>query len=66
MFIDDLESRLANRVQLTTDGHKGYLTAVEDSFGADVDYVWSLKEIVALLPEPTYGPRGPYHRTTLG
>ena len=27
-----------NRVQLTTDGHKPYLSAVEDAFGADVDY----------------------------
>ena len=37
-FIDDLASRLANRVQLTTDGHRPYLTAVERSFGNDVDY----------------------------
>ncbi|WHZ23507.1 MAG: hypothetical protein OJF47_002619 [Nitrospira sp.] len=37
-FIDDLASRLAHRVQLTTDGHKAYLTAVENAFGADVDY----------------------------
>ena len=34
--------RLANRVQLTTDGHKAYLEAVEDAFGADIDYAsWS-------------------------
>lgn len=37
-FIHDLKARLANRVQLTTDGHKAYLTAVEDAFGAEVDY----------------------------
>ncbi|MBI4267476.1 MAG: IS1 family transposase [Chloroflexi bacterium] len=37
-FIDDLKVRLANRVQLTTDGHKMYLEAVEHAFGADVDY----------------------------
>jgi IS1 family transposase len=37
-FIHDLKERLANRVQLTTDGHKAYLTAVEDAFGTDVDY----------------------------
>lgn len=37
-FIDDLASRLAHRVQLTTDGHRAYLTAVEQSFGNDVDY----------------------------
>jgi IS1 family transposase len=37
-FIHDLASRLANRVQLTTDGHKAYIVAVEDAFGGDVDY----------------------------
>lgn len=37
-FVDDLASRLAHRVQLTTDGYKAYLTAVEQSFGAEVDY----------------------------
>ena len=37
-FIDDLAGRLANRVQLTTDGHSAYLEAVEDSFGAEIDY----------------------------
>ena len=33
-FMDDLRSRLVNRVQLTTDGHKAYLEAVEGAFGA--------------------------------
>lgn len=37
-FMDDLRQRLATRVQLTTDGHKPYLRAVEESFGNDVDY----------------------------
>ena len=37
-FIHNLKERLANRVQLTTDGHKAYLSAVEDAFGSDVDY----------------------------
>jgi IS1 family transposase len=37
-FMHDLAGRLANRVQLTTDGHKAYLTAVEDAFGAEIDY----------------------------
>lgn len=37
-FMDDVADRLANRVQLTTDGHKAYLDAVEGAFGADVDY----------------------------
>jgi len=38
LFIDDLASRLANRVQLTSDGLRAYLEAVEGAFGADVDY----------------------------
>lgn len=37
-FIDDLASRLAHRVQLTTDGLRTYLTAVENAFGSEVDY----------------------------
>lgn len=42
-FVADLAPRLANRVQLTTDGHKAYLQAVEDAFGADVDYAMLVK-----------------------
>jgi IS1 family transposase len=42
-FIDDLRTRLANRVQLTTDGHKAYLQAVEEAFGDDVDYAMLVK-----------------------
>ena len=37
-FMDDVAKRLANRVQLTTDGHRAYLEAIEGVFGADVDY----------------------------
>jgi hypothetical protein len=36
--MDDLRSRPANRVQLTSDGHKGLLEAVEGAFGGNVDY----------------------------
>lgn len=43
VFIDDLAERLANRVQLTTDGHKAYLTAVDNAFGANVDYAMLVK-----------------------
>jgi len=43
MFIDDLASRLANRVQLTTDGNKVYLEAVEGAFGCEVDYAMLVK-----------------------
>ncbi len=39
----DLQGRLANRVQMTTDGHKAYLQAVEDVFGADIDYAMLVK-----------------------
>ena len=38
-FMNDVASRICTRVQLTTDGHKVYINAVEDAFGADVDYV---------------------------
>ena len=39
----DLASRLKNRVQITTDGHKAYLEAVEGTFGSDVDYSMLVK-----------------------
>jgi IS1 family transposase len=42
-FMQDLASRLANRVQLSTDGHKPYLEAVEGALGADVDYAMLIK-----------------------
>jgi hypothetical protein len=42
-FMDDLASRLANRVQLTADGHRVYLRAVEDAFGSEIDYGMSVK-----------------------
>jgi IS1 family transposase len=37
-FMHDCASRIRNRVQITTDGHKAYLEAVESAFGADIDY----------------------------
>jgi IS1 family transposase len=42
-FVGDLAYRLKNRVQLTTDGHKAYLSAVEDAFGGEVDYAMLIK-----------------------
>lgn len=42
-FMDDLASRLANRVQLTTDGHRAYLEAVEGAFGSGIDYAMLVK-----------------------
>src|SRR5437764_2934430 len=52
MLMDDLRGRLASRVQLTTDGHKAYLQAVEEAFGADVDYGM----LVKLYGEPSHSP----------
>jgi hypothetical protein len=42
-FMEDLAGRLANRVQLTTDGLKLYLTAIERAFGQDIDYTMLIK-----------------------
>ncbi|MGH7040371.1 MAG: IS1 family transposase [Stellaceae bacterium] len=51
-LIEDLRSRLANKVQLTTDGHAPYLQAIEDAFGADIDYAM----LVKLYGEPPASP----------
>ena len=48
-FMDNLRARLANRVQITTDGHKAYLEAVEGAFGGDVDFA----QLVKLYGKPT-------------
>lgn len=42
-FVLDLESRLSNRIQLTTDGYKLYLNAVESAFGGNIDYAMLVK-----------------------
>jgi len=42
-FMHDLAARLSHRVQLTTDGHKPYLQAVEDAFGGEIDYAQLVK-----------------------
>lgn len=42
-FIDDLASRLANRVQITTDSHRSYLDAIDTAFGGEVDYAMLVK-----------------------
>ena len=52
-FIDDLAPRLASRVQLTSDGHKPYLEAIEGAFGGDIDYAMLVK-VYGPAPE---GPR---------
>ena len=59
-FMDDLRSRLAERVQLTSDGHKAYLEAVEGAFGGDVDYAMLVKMYGSTgndkRPETRYSP----------
>jgi hypothetical protein len=42
-FVSDLAGRLSNRIQLTSDGHRVYLEAVEQAFGGDVDYSMLIK-----------------------
>lgn len=43
-FIQDLADRLTNRVQLTTDGHKPYLEAVDYAFSGNIDYAFGARE----------------------
>ena len=79
-FINDLRSRLKNRVQLTSDGHRAYLSAVEDAFGADIDYAQLVKlygaastedqrryspaECIGCIPTPITGDPDPKHIST--
>jgi IS1 family transposase len=57
-FMDDVAARLATRVQLTSDGHKAYLDAVEGAFGADVDYA-QLVKLYGASPESAKGRYSP-------
>jgi len=49
-FMQDCAKRIANRVQITTDGHRAYLEAVENAFGADIDYA-QLQKIYGAVAE---------------
>jgi IS1 family transposase len=56
-FMEELAGRLANRVQLTTDGLKAYLTAVDRAFGDEIDYAMLVKIYGASAePQRTYSP----------
>jgi IS1 family transposase len=55
-FINDLAGRLASRIQLTTDGLRVYVNAVEEAFGADVDYAMLVKLYGASQEEVRYSP----------
>jgi IS1 family transposase len=55
-FIKDLASRLSNRVQLTTDGHRPYLNAIEEAFGSEIDYAMLIKIYGGSQEEVRYSP----------
>jgi IS1 family transposase len=78
-FLTDLRSRLANRIQLTNDGHKAYLIGVAGSFGDDVDYAQLVKiygkepggerrysppACIGAVPNAVYGEPDPKHIST--
>ena len=55
-FVKDLASRLANRVQITTDSHKPSLNAIEEAFGRDVDHAMLVKLYGSSQYEIRYSP----------
>jgi len=57
-FMRDVASRISNRIQLTTDGHRVYADAVEDAFGSEIDYAMLVKIYGASNenPESRYSP----------
>jgi len=57
-FVQDVADRLANRIQLTSDGHKAYLDAVEGAGGADIDYAM-LNKIYGASSESAKGRYSP-------
>jgi IS1 family transposase len=78
-LMHDLSERLATRVQLTTDGFRPYINAVEDSFGASVDYAMLVKtygdsgdgerhysppEVINAVPVPITGDPQPFFIST--
>lgn len=78
-FIQDLQSRMAHRIQLTTDGFRAYVPAVEDAWGADVDYAMLVKvyehneaereryspsDVVQAVPIPVNGNPEPWYIST--
>jgi IS1 family transposase/lambda repressor-like predicted transcriptional regulator len=68
-FIKDLASRLKNRVQITTDGHRSYLEAIEGAFGCEVDYAMLIKLYGKEQDEIRYSPSkciGSYNEVITG
>ncbi len=58
LFMDDLAGRLSHRVQMTTDGHKAYLSAIENAFGNEIDYA-QLVKLYGASPESAKGRYSP-------
>jgi IS1 family transposase len=56
ILIEDLDGRLKNRIQLTTDGHRAYLEAVERAFGCDIDYAVLVEAYESSQGETRYSP----------
>ena len=77
-FMQDVASRISNRIQLTTDGHRMYLSAVEDAFGGDIDYAmlhkiyrsneadtrYSPAKCIGCVPQDVTGEPDPRHVST--
>jgi hypothetical protein len=61
-YMEDCASRIRSRVQVTTNGHKPYLEAVEGAFGMDVDY----PQLQKIYPAPTDDEMRRYTRLTNG
>jgi len=56
-FMKDLASRLSHRIQLTTDGHKVYLDAVEEAFGTNIDYAMLARSMGVYSEGPVTDPK---------
>src|SRR5882672_4573184 len=78
-FLQDVAERISTRIQLTTDGHKMYLAAVEDAFGGDIDYSMLVKvygassdgqtryspaQCLGCIPQAVTGDPDPKHVST--
>lgn len=56
-FVSDVRARTRGRMQITTDGFKAYFPAIDDAFGADVDYAYLVKTYGTTDPDrSTYSP----------
>jgi len=76
--MQDVAARISNRIQLTTDGHRMYLSAVEDAFGGDIDYAmlhkiyrsndsdtrYSPAKCIGCIPQDVTGEPDPQHVST--